>query len=49
VYWLPLLQICLGNLHVPGPALIAPIFALYIVQRLNGTHAIAASPIAVSA
>jgi hypothetical protein len=49
VYWLPLLQICLGNLHIPGPALIAPIFALYIVQRLNGTHAIAASPIAVSA
>ena len=24
VYWLPLLQVGLGNLHIPGPALIAP-------------------------
>jgi hypothetical protein len=34
VYWLPLLQIGLGTLHIPGPALIAPLFALYIAQRL---------------
>ena len=34
VYWLPLLQIGLGNLHIPGPALIAPAFALYAVMRL---------------
>jgi hypothetical protein len=35
VYWLPLLQIGLGNLHVPGPALIAPAFAVYAVMRLR--------------
>jgi Glycosyltransferase family 87 len=35
VYWLPLLQIGLGNLHLPGPALVAPLFALYILQRLK--------------
>jgi hypothetical protein len=35
VYWLPLLQIGLGNLHIPGPALIAPAFAAYAVMRLR--------------
>jgi hypothetical protein len=35
VYWLPLLQIGLGTLHVPGPALIAPAFAAFIVLRLR--------------
>jgi hypothetical protein len=35
VYWLPLIQIGLGNLHVPGPALIAPAFALYALARLR--------------
>lgn len=35
VYWLPLLQIGLGNLHIPGPALIAPAFAVYAVMRLR--------------
>jgi hypothetical protein len=40
VYWLPLLQIGLGTLHIPGPAAIAPLFALYILQRLKN----AASP-----
>ena len=36
-YWLPILQIGLGNLHVPGPALIAPAFALYAFSRLRGS------------
>lgn len=35
VYWLPLLQIGLGTLHIPGPALIAPAFALYVLMRLK--------------
>lgn len=35
VYWLPLLQIGLGTLHIPGPALIAPLFAFYIARRLE--------------
>jgi hypothetical protein len=35
VYWLPLIQIALGTVHVPGPALIAPAFALYIFQRIR--------------
>jgi hypothetical protein len=35
VYWLPLLQVVLGVVHVPGPGLIAPVFAAYLVQRLR--------------
>ena len=35
VYWLPLLQIGLGNLSIPGPGLIAPAFAVYAVMRLR--------------
>jgi glycosyl transferase family 87 len=34
VFWLPLLQIGLGTLHIPGPALIAPLFALYLAQHI---------------
>jgi hypothetical protein len=34
VYWLPLLQIGFGTLHIPGLGLIAPAFALLIVRRL---------------
>ena len=32
VYWLPLIQLGLGNIHVPGPALIAPAFAAYLLR-----------------
>ena len=53
VYWLPLLQLALGTWHLPGPALIAPAFAVYLVMRLRAAapaqHAISghqASPIA---
>jgi hypothetical protein len=35
IYWLPLLQIGLGTMHIPGPALIAPAFALYLCVRLK--------------
>jgi hypothetical protein len=35
VFWLPLLQIGLGTFGVPGPALIAPAFSLYLVLRLK--------------
>ena len=35
VYWLPLIQMVLGTLHVPGPALIAPAFAIYVLMRLR--------------
>jgi hypothetical protein len=35
VYWLPIIQIGLGDLHIPGPALIAPAFALYALMRLR--------------
>jgi len=44
IYWLPLLQIGLGQLNIPGPALIAPLFALYIVQRLRNAPAPALRP-----
>ena len=35
LYWLPLLQIGLGQIHVPGPGLVAPAFALYLAARLE--------------
>ena len=41
VYWLPLIQIVLGTLHIPGPALIAPAFALHIFLRLKKAGATA--------
>jgi len=35
LYWQPLLQIGLGQIHVPGPGLVAPAFALYLAARLR--------------
>lgn len=35
VYWTPALQLALGTWHLPGPALIAPTFAGYLVLRLR--------------
>ena len=35
VYWTPALQLALGSGHLPGPALIAPAFAGYLVLRLR--------------
>ena len=34
MYWLPLIQIGLGQFHLPGPALIAPAFAAFLLLRL---------------
>ena len=34
-----MIQIGLGTLHVPGPGLIAPAFALYALTRLRGAQA----------
>lgn len=39
VYWLPLIQMVFGNWHVPGPALIAPAFAIYTLMRLRASPA----------
>lgn len=36
VYWLPLLQIGMGQWHLPGPALIAVLFATHLVLVLRG-------------
>jgi hypothetical protein len=41
VYWLPLIQISLGTLHIPGSALIAPAFALYLFLNLKSQTAAA--------
>ena len=35
VFWLPIIQMGLGTRHVPGPALIAPAFAVYLLMRLR--------------
>ncbi len=35
MYWLPLIQMALGQFHIPAPALIPPAFALYVLMRLD--------------
>ncbi|MEA2870291.1 MAG: hypothetical protein QOH67_267 [Hyphomicrobiales bacterium] len=49
VYWLPIIQIGLGNLHVPGPALIAPAFAIYALTRLRASAVSPALPMSITA
>ena len=39
VYWLPVIQLGFGQFHVPGPALIAPAFAVYLVWRIRAARA----------
>jgi hypothetical protein len=34
VYWLPLIQMIFGQYHIPGPALILPAFAAFLLMRL---------------
>ncbi len=34
VFWMPALQLLFGNIQLPGPGLIAPVFALYLGWRL---------------
>jgi hypothetical protein len=41
VYWLPALQLAFGSYWIPGPALIAPALAVYLVMRLREPAAIA--------
>ena len=36
-YWIPALQLALGTWHLPGPALIAPAFAAYLLIRLRAS------------
>ena len=36
LFWLPLIQMALGQFHIPGPALIPSAFALYLFMRLSG-------------
>jgi hypothetical protein len=35
VYWPPVLQLGIGQLNIPGPALVPPTFAAYLLFRLN--------------
>ena len=34
VFWTPALQLLFGNLRLPGPGFIAPVFAVYLLRRL---------------
>jgi len=34
VFWAPALQLLFGNLQLPGPGFIAPVFAAYLLNRL---------------
>lgn len=45
LYWLPLLQLGLGQIHVPGPGLVAPAFALYLAVRLRPQGSPALQPV----
>jgi len=38
IYWLPLLQMIFGQFHIPGPALIVPAFAGYLLVRIAQPH-----------
>jgi hypothetical protein len=40
VYWLPVIQMALGQFHVPGAALIPAAFAAYALTRLTPTPAL---------
>jgi hypothetical protein len=35
VFWLPAIQLVLGTYHLPGPALIPPALAIYLLSRLR--------------
>ncbi len=39
VFWLPLLQIGLGSVSIPGPALIAPAFAICLFLQIKNAPA----------
>lgn len=39
VYWLPIIQMGFGYFHIPGPALIAPAIAIYLLLRLRALPA----------
>jgi hypothetical protein len=39
VFWLPVLQLAFGELRIPGPALIPPAFAAYLLIRLKARPA----------
>lgn len=45
LFWLPLLQLGLGQIHVPGPGLIPPAFALYLAARLRQQSSPALQPV----
>ncbi len=34
VFWVPALQLLFGNLQIPGPGFVAPVFAAYLLLRL---------------
>ena len=34
IFWVPALQLLFGNLQFPGPAFVAPVFAVYPLQKL---------------
>jgi hypothetical protein len=36
IFWLPFIQLGLGNLHIPGAALVAPAFAVYLACKIAG-------------
>ncbi len=33
-FWVPALQLLFGNVQIPGPAFVAPVFAAYLLQNL---------------
>jgi hypothetical protein len=44
VFWTPALQLLFGNLQIPGPGFIAPVFAAYLMLKLFAPIASRAGP-----
>ncbi len=44
VYWTPAPQLALGTHHLPGPALIAPVFVAYLLIRLRASPGLVSRP-----
>jgi Glycosyltransferase family 87 len=44
VYWTPALQLAFGGYHIPGPALIVPAFAAYLLVQLARSPATVPNP-----
>ena len=48
VFWTPTLQLLFGNVQIPGPGFIAPVFAAYLLRQLFAARAAQGPRVAVA-